>query len=240
MGERPHTGQRLWGEERTKKYTLSSEWREYRRKNFSKKSNALNDGEVSGHEYYVAYNYVESFMTYTSFKNVKEFIRFQERFSKDELNFFECIRSKKKSKVYFDLDNKNYVNEKKGKEIIKKFTEDFTKYIKVKHGVEIEEESYRIADGSGLKKTKKGDYNVNSFHVILNDHFVMQNNNEYMQQLYDNLMEYYKESKPEWYDWVDGSVYTTDRLFRCLNNKKYHDTGRHFTKTEEYPEEDYF
>ena len=221
-------------------HSESPEWREYRKKNFRNKNDALNVGEASKHEYYTAYNYVDSFMTYTSFKNVKEYLKFEKKFEEGSKHFFECIRSNKKSKVYFDLDNKNYVSEDKAKEIIKKFTEDFTKYIKTKHGVEIDEESYRIADGSGLKKTKKGDYNVNSFHVILNDHFVMINNNEYMQQLYDNLMEYYEESKPEWYDWIDGSVYTKDRLFRCLNNKKCQDTGRFFRKTEEYPEEDYF
>lgn len=210
-------------------------WREYKKKNFSRKSLAITKGELSRHEFY----YSDTFK-YSSVGTIEEYLGILKKVPEKERSLYECIRSNRRCKIYFDLENEKYEEPEKAEYIIKVFCEDFTRYIKERYEIEIDEDSYRISDSSGLKNTKNGGKMINSFHVVLNDHFVAQNNNEYMKQLYENFMNHYKESKPEWYTWVDGSVYTTDRLFRCLNCKKFNDYDRYLRKKGDYPDEEYY
>ena len=231
-------------------FTNTQEWRQYKNRNFRKKALALNIGEEMEHEFFAAYqtngwsskkNAMIEYWPYTSFESLEEYQQLLTKFQPEERHFYECIKSNRKCKPYFDLDySKQFVEPETAQKIVKGFCEDLSNFIEKVYNISIDQNCFRIKNGSGIKNTSKGEVYVQSFHIIINDNFIIQNNNEYMQQLHDDLKKYYQKTNPPWYDWVDHLVYTTDRLMRCLHNKKYKDTERHFKKVGEHPDSDYF
>ena len=193
-------------------FTNTQEWRQYKNRNFRKKALALNIGEEMEHEFFAAYqtngwsskkNAMIEYWPYTSFESLEEYQQLLTKFQPEERHFYECIKSNRKCKPYFDLDySKQFVEPETAQKIVKGFCEDLSNFIEKVYNISIDQNCFRIKNGSGIKNTSKGEVYVQSFHIIINDNFIIQNNNEYMQQLHDDLKKYYQKTNPPWYDWA--------------------------------------
>ena len=208
---------------------------------FTSKDLSLIEGGQLENKFFFSRGYSESFRNYAYYPTVHHFLKYLKSLPEQQRTLFEVVRSEAPCKVHFDLENSKYISDdSKAFDVITTFCNDFSKYIQMISDFIVEFEDYRITCSSGLKTKDKKESHINSYHVVLHDIFIMQNNHQYMKQLVTDFLSYYEKKKPIWYKWVDTSIYKHNGEMRCIYCKKPKEDNRVFTKIGDYSDEDYF
>ncbi len=156
---------------------------------------------------------------------------FEEKLSKDN-NLFEMVFENTTVKPYFDLEMEIQLSHEEQMEKLNIFINYLIKEIKIIYDIDIEKEDFVILDSNSANKL--------SFHLIINNQIYFVNKDEhlkfiiYLKNRFENPLDDEEKEMVQKLEWIkvdktgkeikrfifDDSVYTTNRLFRCINQSK--------------------
>ena len=163
----------------------------------------------------IKHSYTENrYSNYEHTDDVNEFVELIKSTS-SEYSIFEVLKNFQYSKVYFDIENIDYTNDKLIYEIIDELKIRLVEYFRFINGGE--PKSFDVVI------TK----NINSqTHPGLSYHVIFSNLKAQPDKLKQFVI-YYVSKEYKGHEYIDPSVYSKDRLFRCVNqpgvNKKDND-----------------
>ncbi len=156
---------------------------------------------------------------------------FEEKLSKDE-NLFELVFEQTTVKPYFDLEMEIQLSHEEQMEKLNIFINYLIKEIKIIYDIDITKDDFVILDSNSNNKL--------SFHLVINNHIYFENKDEhlrfiiYLKNRFENPLDDEEKEIVKNLEWIkvdktgkelkrfifDDSVYTTNRLFRCINQSK--------------------
>lgn len=188
-------------------------------KGIGPQASSFNNADENGHSFYVAHQYKidpngKPLWEYGSYENLDRFLNYMKDVPASERFFFEQIRDGRPCWEYYDLEWNPSETEDTEQSIFEEFLEQRNKFCPL-YPVSVSE--CRVLSASS---TKKG-----SMHIILpKSRFKFRDNSYHLKDFVHAFREHIGGYAIA--NYIDWTVYTKNRSFRCIDSSKRNDQAR--------------